>query len=139
MFYRAVLCATAIGIAMSSACVSPPQRDEADSPAALTPVVASMVADAQAARSSKDYNQAAAQLERALRIEPANPTLWQELAIVHVEQGSFEQAIQFASKSNSLTRNRALAKKNWQLIAYAYNQLGKKDKAQAAEKRARQQ
>lgn len=74
-----------------------------------------------------------------MRIEPANPVLWQELAIVHVEQGSYEQAIQFAAKSNSLARQRALKKKNWQLMAHSYRRLGDEDRAREAEKRAREE
>ena len=139
MLRRTVLLVAVTGIAVSSGCISRPEREGAGAPEPLTPVVAAMVADAQVSRNSKNYNQAAAQLERALRIEPTNPTLWQELAIVHVEQGSFEQAIQFASKSNSLTRNRTLLRKNWQLMAQAYRQLGDKDRAEAAERRARRQ
>ena len=45
--------------------------------------------------------EAAATLERALRIEPRNPRLWQELARVRLQQGDFPQAESLAQRSNS--------------------------------------
>ena len=54
-------------------------------------------ADAAAGR----LTNAAASLERALRIEPRNPRLWQELARVRLQQGDFVQAEQLAQRSNS--------------------------------------
>ena len=45
--------------------------------------------------------EAAATLERALRIEPRNPRLWQELARVRLQQGDFAQAESTAQRSNS--------------------------------------
>lgn len=138
MFQRVIFIAIVVGTLISAGCVSP-SREEATQTESVTPVVAALVTDAQVSRKSRNYNQAAAQLERALRIEPANPVLWYELAVVHVEQGSFEQAAQFASKSNSLTHNRELRKKNWQLMAHAYGQLGDNDRAQEADRQARQE
>src|SRR5882672_3557436 len=44
---------------------------------------------------------AAASLERALRIEPRNPRLWQELARVRLKQGDYAQAESTAARSNS--------------------------------------
>ncbi len=44
---------------------------------------------------------AAASLERALRIEPRNPRLWQELARVRLLQGEYAQAESLAARSNS--------------------------------------
>ena len=54
-------------------------------------------ADMEAGRLSN----AAASLERALRIEPRNPRLWQELARVRLQQGDFAQAESLAARSNS--------------------------------------
>ena len=44
---------------------------------------------------------AAATLERALRLEPRNPRLWQELARVRLAQRDYVQAEQLAQRSNS--------------------------------------
>jgi hypothetical protein len=68
---------------------------------------------------------AAALLERAVRIEPANPWLWHRYAVLRLQQGNFEQAIALASKSNTLVRaNERLAAGNWQVIARAKRVLG---------------
>ena len=40
-------------------------------------------------------------LERALRIEPRNPSLWHELAGVRLLEGHYEQADSLAQRSNS--------------------------------------
>ena len=45
--------------------------------------------------------EAASTLERALRIEPRNPRLWQELARMRLQQGDFPQAESLAQRSNS--------------------------------------
>jgi Tfp pilus assembly protein PilF len=44
---------------------------------------------------------AAAALERALRIEPRNPRLWQELARVRLQQGEYAQVESLAARSNT--------------------------------------
>ena len=44
---------------------------------------------------------AAASLERALRIEPRNPRLWQQLARVRLQQADYAQAESLAARSNS--------------------------------------
>lgn len=44
---------------------------------------------------------AAASLERALRIEPRNPRLWHELALVRLRQGDYAQAQSLAARSNT--------------------------------------
>ena len=49
-----------------------------------------------------DYDQAIASLERALRIEPANPWLWLELAQIHRSAGNEGQADGHARKALSL-------------------------------------
>jgi len=51
--------------------------------------------------------QAAATLERALRIEPRNPRLWHELARVRLRQGDTAQAANLAARSNSFAGNDA--------------------------------
>jgi Flp pilus assembly protein TadD len=44
---------------------------------------------------------AAATLERALRIEPKNPRLWHQLALVRLRQGDYAQAESLAARSNT--------------------------------------
>ena len=50
-----------------------------------------------------EYAQAAASVERALRIEPGNPWLWLELAQVHQSTGNVQQAQASAAKALSLS------------------------------------
>jgi predicted Zn-dependent protease len=58
--------------------------------------------DAEQAMQKGQYKQAEILLERALRIEPRNAWYWHAMGRVQYEQGSFDQAMQFCLKSNSL-------------------------------------
>jgi tetratricopeptide (TPR) repeat protein len=76
---------------------------------------------------------AAASLERALRIEPRNPRLWQELARVRLRQGEHAQAESLAARSNSWAgSDNALRAANWRLIAEARSARGDDAGASAA-------
>ena len=63
--------------------------------------VAGLMDSARSDAASGRLAEAAATLERALRIEPRNPRLWQELARVRLQQGDFAQAESTAQRSNS--------------------------------------
>lgn len=76
---------------------------------------------------------AAATLERALRIEPRNPGLWQELAKVRLAQGQYEQVLSLAAKSNSLAGDsKYIRAGNWRVIGEARSRLGDTRAAQDA-------
>lgn len=93
-------------------------------------------ADAAAGRLAN----AAASLERALRIEPRNPRLWQELARVRLKQGDYAQAESTAARSNSWARfDPALRADNWRLIAQAREARGDAEGARAALEAAERQ
>ncbi|HWI97407.1 MAG TPA: tetratricopeptide repeat protein [Burkholderiales bacterium] len=80
---------------------------------------------------------AAASIERALRIEPRNPRLWQELARVRLQQGQHVQAEEVAKRSSSFAgSDNALRAENWRLIAQAREALGDADGARAARESA---
>ena len=101
------------------------------------PAVTALLEKAEVQTSAGQLNQADASLERALRIEPRNPALWQQLARLRFEQGLFSQAENLARKSNSLAAgNRSLRKENWNIIAQARNALGDVQGAQQAWDRA---
>ena len=51
--------------------------------------------------SSGRLGSAAATLERALRIEPRNPRLWHELAVIRLRQADYTQAESLAARSNT--------------------------------------
>jgi tetratricopeptide (TPR) repeat protein len=76
---------------------------------------------------------AAASLERALRIEPRNPRLWQELARVRLKQGDYAQAESTAARSNSWAgSDNVLRAENWRLIAHAREARGDAEGARVA-------
>jgi Tfp pilus assembly protein PilF len=74
---------------------------ETGSPPPASPTAALLE---QGRRQSADgeVDQAAASLERALRIEPGNPWLWLELAQIHRSAGNDRQAEAHARKALSL-------------------------------------
>jgi predicted negative regulator of RcsB-dependent stress response len=95
----------------------------------------------------KAQNQAAAgqmdaageNLERALRIEPRNPVLWQELARIRLEQGQYRQAENLAAKSNVLAgTDQYLRAGNWRIIGEARSRQGDLQGARAAFEKAEQ-
>jgi Tfp pilus assembly protein PilF len=89
---------------------------------------------ARADESAGRLPNAAASLERALRIEPRNPRLWQELARVRFKQGDYAQAESLAQRSNTWggSDNRLRAD-NWRLIAQSRQARGDADGARKAQ------
>jgi hypothetical protein len=67
--------------------------------------VAGLMETARADVAAGRLANAAASLERALRIEPRNPRLWNELAQVRLRQGQYAQAESLAARSNSWAGN----------------------------------
>jgi len=98
----------------------PPAQVALVRPAPATRAVQNLIQRAEAQSRSGDYAGAQASLERALRIEPRNPHLWNRLAHLYLLRRSYLQAEQFAAKSNTLIRSDAdLAADNASLIARA--------------------
>jgi len=84
------------------------------------PAVMALAKRADGEMRANDLVAAAATLERALRIEPNNASLWSRLAEVRLRQGDKFQAEQLALKSNGLAAgNAALKARNDQIIAQA--------------------
>jgi uncharacterized protein HemY len=82
-------------------------------------------------------DQAAGALERALRIEPDNATIWHDLGQIRLHQREFTQAESMFDKSNSLASgDRALRARNWRMIAVARRAGGDAAGAEAAEAQA---
>lgn len=68
------------------------------------------------------YEQAAASIERALRIEPRHPQLWLELGNIRLEEGDFPQAESMGRKALSLSAgDDVLTARAEQLIRSAKN------------------
>jgi tetratricopeptide (TPR) repeat protein len=101
------------------------------------PAVLSLYRKAQDARAAGHPDQAEEQLERARRIEPRNPFIWQALAGTKLDLKQFDQAEEFANRSNDLSRgNPWVENGNWRLIATARQQRGDSGGAVQAQNRA---
>lgn len=126
-----------ITVLLLTACatLAPPAEPPAP-PRVGKPVVLALMQDADRALAASRYDTAASTLERALRIEPRNASLWHRLANVRYRQQRYEQAIQLASKSNTLARDGRLIAANWRLIGDAYEKTGDSAKALNARRRA---
>ncbi len=84
------------------------------------------------------YAAAFDKLERAIRIDPADPLAWHLLARVQLKQNDPTQAEQLARKSNLLIiDNPALEKQNWKIIAEALDRKGLTRQARQARARSR--
>jgi Tfp pilus assembly protein PilF len=123
--------------ACSSLPLQPPGQVQA--PAAESPphgentAIASLMDTARAEADAGRLANAAAALERGLRIEPRNPRLWQALARVHLRQGDYDQAENTAKRSSSWAGgDSALRSENWRLIAQAREARGDAAGARAA-------
>ena len=100
------------------------------------PAVLALLESSLNLRQAGNYEQAAAMLERALRLEPRNAMLWHRLAQVRLSQGQWRNAIDLAAKSNSLAGGeRDLQASNWLVIAQAKERQGDRFGAQAARAR----
>lgn len=108
--------------------------------ASRNPAVLALLDRAHSQSAAGELEQAGASLERALRIEPRNALLWQELARVRLDQGLYRQAESLAAKSNGFAAaNRTLREENWRIIGQARSGLGDCRGAQNAFDRAEQQ
>ena len=98
---------------------APPARTE-------SVAVAGLMDSARADLAVGRLANAAASLERALRIEPRNPRLWHELARVRMSQGDYAQAESLAARSNTWVGNDSeLRAANVRLIAQARTAQGR--------------
>lgn len=131
---------TFIAVLASSACATLPTPEQPPPPppgASDNTAVVALAQNARADMTAGRLEMAAANLERALRIEPRNPALWHELARVVLHQGKPGDAAEFAAKSNTFAGdNTVLRGANWRLIGQARTQNGDHAGAEAAFQRA---
>lgn len=78
---------------------SPPSRPQSDAHAASQ----ALLEQSRAQRAAGNNTQAAASIERALRIDPNNAALWVELGEIHLAAGNRSQAASMARKALTLT------------------------------------
>lgn len=106
-------------------------------PVSENPAVLTLVEQARAEAAENKLQSAVATIERAQRLEPRNPWLWQELARLHLAQGDHAQAESLAARSNTWAgSDPALRAANWRLIGAARAARGDAVGAQAAVARA---
>lgn len=106
-------------------------------PVSENPAVLTLVEQARTEVAENKLQSAVASIERAQRLEPRNPWLWQELARLHLAQGNHAQAESLAARSNTWAGSDwTLRAANWRLIGAARAARGDVAGAQAAEARA---
>ena len=126
-------CATVREPAPVSESAPAPSPTPAPAPRVENVAIAGLMEGARADLAAGRLANAAASLERALRIEPRNPRLWQELARVRLKQGDYAQAEGVAARSNSWAgADNRLRAENWRLIAESRAARGDADGARAA-------
>ncbi len=113
-----------------------PERSGGTSPA-RPPAVVALLGRVDSAAATGNPAQAAAELERALRISPRDGDLWLRLARVRMQQKQWQQAEAVALKCISLPESDAATKKAaWNLISSAREARGDSTGATAARRRA---
>ncbi|MGC3981177.1 MAG: tetratricopeptide repeat protein [Steroidobacteraceae bacterium] len=96
-----------------------------------------LVNQAETQRKSKNFVQAAATLERALRIEPNNPLLWLAYGELRMDEGNYAQAENMGRKAvASATGDPRTQANAWRLIADSFKARDKNTEAQQAYARA---
>ncbi len=90
------------------------------------PAVLALLETAQQELHAGRPEQASTFLERALQLEPRNPTVWHYLGVTHLDLGNYAQAEAMAAKSHSLAgTDRALRVSNAELLATALQSSGR--------------
>ncbi|MDX1693826.1 MAG: tetratricopeptide repeat protein [Ketobacteraceae bacterium] len=96
-----------------------------------------LIARGDEQRRQGDYQQAAATLERALRLSPGSGAAYLALARVRLDQAHYREAQQLAEKSLSLSaESRRAQREAWLVIGKARRQLGDIQGAERAEMKA---
>jgi tetratricopeptide (TPR) repeat protein len=96
-----------------------------------------LVNQAETQRKTKHFMQAAATLERALRIEPNNPLLWLAYGELRMDEGNYPQAENMGRKAVTSASGDPRTQSNaWRLIAESLKARDKNNEAQQAYSRA---
>ena len=101
------------------------------------PAVEELMASASQAEQEGEADRAAMLLERALRIQPRDPELLQQVAEIKLQQSEYEQALNFAVRSYDVgPKVGEICSKNWRTISLAKERLEDTAGAREAEQRA---
>jgi Flp pilus assembly protein TadD len=99
--------------------------------------VGELLQTARTQQQAGNLTEAVATVERALRIEPRNARLWNQLAHLRLEQQQPALAAELAAKSNVLAAaDVELKRDNWLLIGQARRATGDIEGARTAEQKA---
>ena len=103
------------------------------------PAVKQLTAQARDAERAGDLEQAGGYLERALRIQPRDPQLLQQMAEIKLQEKDYQQALNFAVRSYDIgPRVGEICSRNWRTIGVAREHLNDSAGATEAETRAGQ-
>ena len=98
----------------------PPRFEPLDTFGPLSPAVSALALAANQNSKSGDIEGATTTIERAIRIEPRNATLYYKLALLRLKQSKPKMAEDLAKKAVLLaTNDAALKKHSWLLVARA--------------------
>ncbi len=132
-----ILIFVSLGLLVSGCASLRMSPSPASTPISDNAAVVSLADSARSDTQAGNFATATASLERALRIEPRNAGLWQELARVRMAEGHYQQAEAMAQRSNSWAGdNNALRAENWRIIGQSRTQRGDAAGADTAFKRA---
>jgi tetratricopeptide repeat protein len=117
----------------------PPEQPRPGKTFRLGPASLALVSQAHKQSQDGDYGQAAASIERALRIEPNNPLLWIELGEVRLSEHNADQADAMGRKALALATGDHQAESSaWRLIAESLRARSRNQEAADADKKAEQ-
>ena len=103
------------------------------------PAVKQLVAQAKNAEGAGNLDQASGFIERALRIQPQDPQLLQQMAEIKLQEANYQQALNFAVRSyESGPRVGEICSRNWRTISVARDSLRDINGATEAAARAKQ-
>lgn len=103
------------------------------------PAVKQLMAQASDAEKAGQLDQAGAYIERALRIQPRDPQLLQQMAEIKLQTGDWQQALNFAVRSYDIgPRVGEICSRNWRTISVAKEHLDDASGASDAAERATQ-
>lgn len=89
----------------------------------IPPSIKNLVTTAEQQFNNHQTDDAIASLERALRIQPRQASVWSRLAHIYLQTGQPQKAIEYARRSNSYARNdHALQAFNQTIIQQASQQ-----------------
>ena len=98
--------------------------------------VLALIKKARANAIAGDIDTAMIRLERAVRIEPSNSTVWHYMAKLFLQKENYKQAAGYAAKSiNLAANNKPLIIDNWRIIAHARYRLGNTKGAHSAQEK----